>query len=216
MLVMIESESEDQDSTNESGVQETVHAIGSPSYKDLVEENTYLRSERSQLYDELARVSGSGAGAAEGGKLAGCHCAALTETLQIELSKERSQNKKFMTHFEYLKNEINHLQFHGSEQAAVALGLEERLQQSEEELHAANAELLQILPLRIKLNEMRQKTETVSGELLNAKNEIHELREARDRLQMSLDLSQQDLEGSQSKLATTTKKVTSLKVMKKG
>ena len=152
MLVMIESESEDQDSTNESGVQETVHAIGSPSYKDLVEENTYLRSERSQLYDELARVSGSGAGAAEGGKLAGCHCAALTETLQIELSKERSQNKKFMTHFEYLKNEINHLQFHGSEQAAVALGLEERLQQSEEELHAANAELLQILPLRIKLN----------------------------------------------------------------
>ena len=63
---------------------------------------------------------------------------------------------------------------------------------------------------------MRQKTELISGEMLSAKNEIHELREARDRLQVSLDVSQQDLEGSQSKLAVTTKKVNTLKSIKKG
>ena len=200
---------------SDKAIEETQHAIGSPSYKDLVEENAYLRSERSQLYDELARVS-SGSSSSEVSKLAGCHCAALTETLQSELSKERSQNKKFIAHFEYLKNEIAHLQVHGNEQAAVAKSLEERLEQSEEGLHAANSELLQILPLRIKLNETRQKMESVSQEILVTNNEMHEVRLNRDKLQMQLDASQQLLEASQNKLTSTTRKKDDLKIEKKG
>lgn len=195
--------------------EEVVHAIGSPSYKDLVEENAYLRSERSQLYDELARTT-TMHGSNDAKKLVGCHSAALTDTLQNDLTKERNQNKKFMAHFEFLKSEIAHLQQHGSEQAAVAKKLEERLEQSEEGFHAANAELLQILPLRIKLNEMRQKMESVSGEMLNAKNEIHEIGQARDSLQTALNSSQEFLEVSQEKLVIASRKVSDLRADKKG
>ena len=212
---MIEPTSESQLEAGDRTDDEIVHAIGSPSYKDLVEENAYLRSERSQLYDELARTS-TGNGANDSKKLVECHSVGLTDTLQSELTKERNQNKKLMTHLDYLKNEIAHLQLHGSEQAAVARDLEERLEQSEEGFHAANAELLQILPLRIKLNEMRQKTETISGEMLTAKNEIHELGQARDSLQIALDSSQQLLTVSQEKLVSATRKVSDLRADKKG
>lgn len=190
----------------DSGTEDEAHAIGNPSYKDLAEENAYLRAERSQLYDQLARVS-----LMEASSTANTLPDERILLLENELLKEKNQNMRYLSRFEYLKSEIIHLQFHGTEQAAVAKDLEERLQQSQECLHAANAEILQILPLRIKLNEMRQKAESASGEVLAANNEIHQLTQERDRMKLSQESLTISLETAQSKVVTVSRKVHDLK-----
>jgi hypothetical protein len=190
----------------DNGAEEEAYAIGNPSYKDLAEENAYLRAERSQLYDQLAKVS-----LMEASSIADNTPDVTIGLLENELQKEKNQSMWYLSRFEYLKSEIIHLQFHGTEQAAVAKDLEERLQQSQECLHAANSEILQILPLRIKLNEMRQKAESVSGEVLAANNEIHQLTQERDRMKFSLESLTQLLETAQSKVLTVSRKVHDLK-----
>ena len=192
-------------------IEDEAYSIGNPSYKDLVDENTYLRSERSQLYDELARVSQPDTTS----KIDKTR-KELIGVLESDISNEKNQNRRLLSQFEFLKSEIAHLQFHGAEQATVAKGLEERLEQSQECLHAANAELLQILPLRIKLNEMRQKMELISGEILATNNEMHELLLERDRLKTSLEASTQSHEASRLKLACTSRRVHDLKADKEG
>lgn len=196
----------DQDFPCDIGAEVEVFAIGNPSYKDLSEENAYLRAERSQLYDQLAKVS-----LMESSSIADNLPDDTVKMLQNELQKEKNQSMQYLSRFEYLKSEIIHLQFHGTEQAAVAKDLEERLQHSQECLHAANAEILQILPLRIKLNEMRQKAESLSGEVLAANNEIHQLTQERDRLKLSQESLTQSLETAHNKVVTVSRKVYDLK-----
>ena len=190
---------------------EASYAVGNPSYKDLVEENAYLRSERSQLYDELARVSLTDAPVRSESTRD-----EVIESLERELIREKDQNIRLGGHFDFLKSEIAHLQFHGSEQAAVAKSLEERLEGSQECLHAANAELLQILPLRIKLNDLRQKTENISADVLAANNEKHQLIQERDRLKSSLDAVTHSMETAQGKLMSSSRKAQDLKIEKSG
>ena len=198
-------------SIEEKIAQEASYVVGNPSYKDLVEENAYLRSERSQLYDELARVSITDAPTR-------CDSTRdeMIESLEKELMKEKDQNIRLGGHFDFLKSEIAHLQFHGSEQAAVAKSLEERLEGSQECLHAANAELLQILPLRIKLNDLRQKTENISADVLAANNDKHQLIQERDRLKSSLDAVTHSMETAQGKLMSSSRKAQDLKIEKSG
>ena len=198
-------------SIEEEIAEEAAYAVGNPSYKDLVEENAYLRSERSQLYDELARVSVTDAPIKSD-----VTRDEVIESLEKELIKEKDQNKRLGGHFDFLKSEIAHLQFHGSEQAAVAKSLEERLEGSQECLHAANAELLQILPLRIKLNDLRQKTESISADVLAANNDKHQLIQERDRLKSSLDAVTHSMETAQGKLMSSSRKAQDLKVEKSG
>ena len=198
-------------SNEEETSEEAAYAVGNPSYKDLVEENAYLRSERSQLYDELARVSVTDAPIRSDSTRD-----EVIESLEKELMKEKDQNKRLGGHFDFLKSEIAHLQFHGSEQAAVAKSLEERLEGSQECLHAANAELLQILPLRIKLNDLRQKTENISADVLAANNEKHQLIQERDRLKSSLDAVTHSMETAQGKLMSSSRKAQDLKIEKSG
>jgi uncharacterized coiled-coil DUF342 family protein len=190
----------------DNGAVEEAYVIGNPSYKDLAEENVYLRAERSQLYDQLAKVS-----LMEASSIADNAPEETIGLLENELQKEKNQCMKYLSRFEYLKSEIIHLQFHGTEQAAVAKDLEERLQLSQECLHVANSEILQILPLRIKLNEMRQKAESVSGEVLAANNEIYQLTQERDRMKLSQESLTVSLETAQSKVVTVSRKVHDLK-----
>ena len=75
----------------------------SPSYMDLVDENTYLRAERSQLYSELATISQLFEQTPEGAQ------EKVIEGLESELSKERDHNEKLLNYFEFLKGEIAHL-----------------------------------------------------------------------------------------------------------
>ena len=84
--------------------EEAAYAVGNPSYKDLAEENAYLRSERSQLYDELARVSLTNAS-----KRIDSTRDEVIESLERELMKEKDQNVQLMDHFDFLKSEIAHL-----------------------------------------------------------------------------------------------------------
>lgn len=84
--------------------EEASYSIGSPSYKDLVEENAYLRSERSQLYDELARVSQADAPLRIDNTRD-----KFIEALEHDLEHERNQNIRLVNHFEYLKIEVAHL-----------------------------------------------------------------------------------------------------------
>ena len=198
-------------SIEEEIAEEAAYAVGNPSYKDLVEENAYLRSERSLLYDELARVSVTDAPIKSD-----ITRDEVIESLEKELMKEKDQNKRLGGHFDFLKSEIAHLQFHGSEQAAVAKSLEERLEGSQECLHAANAELLQILPLRIKLNDLRQKTENISADVLAANNDKHQLIQERDRLKSSLDAVTHSMETAQGKLMSSSRKAQDLKIEKSG
>jgi chromosome segregation ATPase len=191
--------------------EEAAYAVGNPSYKDLAEENAYLRSERSQLYDELARVTSNDV------QVRGDSTRdEVIESLERELTKEKDQNIRLGGQFDYLKSEIAHLQFHGSEQAAVAKSLEERLEGSQECLHAANAELLQILPLRIKINDLRQKTENISADVLAANNDKHQLIQERDRLKSSLDAVTHSMETAQGKLMSSSRKAQDLKIEKSG
>ena len=91
------------DVTSDRTTEEVTFGNSSPSYMDLLEENAYLRSERSQLYSELATMTllfaESPGGAQE----------KVIEALETELSTERDQNEKLLSYFEFLKCEITHL-----------------------------------------------------------------------------------------------------------
>ena len=96
--------SNENDLTEDSVTEEAAYAVGNPSYKDLAEENAYLRSERSQLYDELARVS-----LTQASKRDDSTRDEVIESLERELIKEKDQNVQLIDHFDFLKSEIAHL-----------------------------------------------------------------------------------------------------------
>jgi chromosome segregation ATPase len=186
---------------------ETVFGAGPPSYEDLVEENSYLRSERSQLYDELAKAS-----IIKPQNTKDCSICNLKHQILVnEVSKEKDQNKKLHIDIDQLKQELTQLNIHGLERSEVSKELEQRLEQSEENLIAATAELLQILPLRIKLNEMRQKYEAITGDILISNNKISEITRERDKMKLSFEMSQKSLNDSEISLEKMSNKVSSLK-----
>lgn len=185
----------------------TIFVASSPSYKDLVEENAYLRSERSQLYDELAQATVQKTPTVKDCSI----CNLKHQILVNEISKERDRNKNLYANIDHLKQELAQLNLHGNERAVVALELEQRLERSEENLIAATAELLQILPLRIKLNEMRQKYEVITGDVLLSNNKISEITRENEKLKSSIEICQQSLKDSESSLEMLSNKVLSLK-----
>ena len=101
VLIYLSNES---DLTEDSVTEEAAYAVGNPSYKDLVEENAYLRSERSQLYDELARVSVTDAPIRSD-----MTRDEVIESLEKELIKEKDRNVQLIDHFDFLKSEIEYL-----------------------------------------------------------------------------------------------------------
>lgn len=91
------------DVIGERSTEEIKFGNASPSYMDLVDENAYLRGERSQLYSELATMSLLYAQTPEGAQ------EKVIEKLENELFLERDHNEKLLSYFEFLKGEITHL-----------------------------------------------------------------------------------------------------------
>ena len=110
--------SDELDLIEDKLTEEAAYAIGNPSYKDLVDENAYLRSERSQLYDELTRVSQLDTTCKVESSLA-----QIIKALEGELICERAQNCELMSHFEYLKGEIAHLLTTSSRRSSRTSGI---------------------------------------------------------------------------------------------
>jgi chromosome segregation ATPase len=201
---MLESAEEVDAGENEK---ETMFGAGPPSYEDLVEENSYLRSERSQLYDELARAS-----VIKPPNVKDCTiCNLKHQVLANEISKEKDLNKKLHIDIDQMKQELAQLNIHGLERSEVSKELEQRLEQSEENLIATTAELLQILPLRIKLNEMRQKCEVITGDILISNNKISEITRERDKMKLISEICQKSLKDAENSLEKMSNKVSSLK-----
>ena len=110
--------SDDLDLIEDKLTEEAAYAIRNPSYKDLVDENAYLRLERSQLYDELARVSQQDTSCKVESPLA-----QIIKALEGELFCERAQNTELLSHFEYLKGEIAHLLTTSSRRSSRTSGI---------------------------------------------------------------------------------------------
>ena len=154
-----------------------------PCMGDLLEENVYLRSQLSTFYDQVAQPP-----SLEIEKLT-CDCALRIRVLDDNLLEERRQNKTLDTEIDNLQHELGHLQSHSVEQALVAKNLENKLRETECDLHMANAELLQILPLRMKLNETNKKLEVLKGETLTTNNRIVSLNIDKEHLNKQLEQS---------------------------
>ena len=178
--VMMES-SDDPDrapvSEAENGISKT------PRMEDLLEENAYLRSQLSTFYDQVAQPP-----SLQIEKLT-CDCALRIRVLDDNLLEERNQNKMLDTQIDNIQHELGHLQSHSIEQALVAKNLENKLRETECDLHMANAELLQILPLRMKLNETNKKLEALKGETLTTNNRIISLNIDKEHLNKQLEQS---------------------------
>lgn len=158
-------------------------AIGCPSYGDLVEENLYLRAEMCRFYEQSTIKSNS-----PSAKYPTDFLARMKE-LEEEIAEEKNHHRKATANVEKLQSELVHLQTHSLEQAAAAHILGQKTEEVEYELHLANAELLQILPLRIKLTESNKKIEALRGEILVAGNEILAITLARDQISAQDDIS---------------------------
>lgn len=158
-------------------------AVGCPSYGDLVEENTYLRSEVCRFYEQSAVRPSS--------PISKCQTDLLVRTKELEelIAEEKRQHSKSIEYIENLLSELNHLQAHSLEQVAAAQILSQKTEEVEYELHLANAELLQILPLRMKLTDSNKKVEALRGEILVAGNEVLVIGLACDQMSAQNDLS---------------------------
>ena len=137
-----------------------------PSYDDLVEENEYLRSEVAQLYDQIANPPKITI------QQTAFDCAMQIKALDDVISDLKHQNELLTTRVGGLTVEAGYLQSHSEQQAIAATLLENQLRDTESELHTANAELLQILPLRMKLSDAHKKLELIKAECLGKDNEI--------------------------------------------
>jgi chromosome segregation ATPase len=158
-------------------------AVGCPSYGDLVEENSYLRSEVCRFYEQSAVRPSS--------PITKCPTDLLVrmKELEDEIAEEKCQKSKSKDDIDRLQSELIHLQAHTLDQAAAAQILGQKAEEVEYELHLANAELLQILPLRMKLTESNKKIEALRGEILMAGNEILNIGLTCDQMSAQNDLS---------------------------
>jgi hypothetical protein len=168
-------------------------AVGCPSYGDLVEENSYLRSEVCRFYEQSAIRPSS--------PTTKCPTDLLVrmKELEDEIAEEKWKHSKSMDNIEMLHSELIHLQAHSLEQATVSQILGQKTEEVEYELHLANTELLQILPLRMKLTESNKKVEALRGEILMAGNEILNIGLACDQMSAQNDLSHQCCEELQKR-----------------
>ena len=182
----------------------------SPSLEDLLEENAYLRSQLSTFYDQIAQQPHLGT------KKVSCDCALRIKVLDDNVLEERYQNKKLDTKIENLQHELEHLQSHSIEQALVAKNLENKLKEAECDLHMANAELLQILPLRMKLNETNKKLEALKGETLSTNNCIIALNIDKDHLNKQLEQSWLNFDDMQNSFNNLWKDCQHVKTEKTG
>ena len=163
-----------------------------PCMGDLLEENVYLRSQLSTFYDQVAQPP-----SLQIEKLT-CDCALRIRVLDDNLLEERNQNKMLDTQIDNIQHELGHLQSHSIEQALVAKNLENKLRETECDLHMANAELLQILPLRMKLNETNKKLEALKGETLTTNNRIISLNIDKEHLNKQVEQSWLNFEDMQN------------------
>ena len=159
-------------------------AVGCPSYGDLVEENSYLRSEVCRFYEQSAIRPLS--------PITKCPTDLIVriKELEDEIAEEKCLHGFSIANIASLQSELLHLQTHSLEQAAAAQILGQKTEEVEYELHLANAELLQILPLRMKLTECNKKVEALRGEVLMAGNQILAIGLACDQMSAKNDLSQ--------------------------
>lgn len=169
-------------------------SVGHPSYKDLLEENKYLRSVLSKLYEQAAPTPMDAIRNVQAGLICGA-----TQPVDAP-SEESCQHMKLVTNFGVQELELKHLQAHCMEQAAASKAFCQKLEEVECELNLANVEIMQILPLRMKLTESNKKIDALRGELLAANNENAD--HGSDKLQMviQLEISSQRIEDSNKTL----------------
>ena len=163
-------------------------SVGQPSYKDLLDENKYLRSVLSKLYEQAALTSTDVSRKAQTDLISGTQQSAETP------SEECYQHKNLVTSYDVQELELRHLQAHCIEQAAALKAYCQKLEEVECDLNLANVEILQILPLRMKLTESNKKLDVLRGEVLIANNENADRSSEKIQLLVQLDMSRQRYE----------------------
>lgn len=186
---------------------EDVKAAGHPSYDDLLEENKYLRSEVSRFYEEKVILPNI---VEENSKI----IAIRPIEFESFVTEQKSSFKDLLSKFKALEIDFDHLQSHSSQQAIESKRASRIIEELQYELNAANAELLQILPLRLKLTESNKKVENLrrdnlaTGEQLsNTQLEKHTLFCKLDRSRSSLDDMQNSLKNEVLKAASSDEKI---------
>ena len=133
------------------------------STEDILEENAFLRAERASLFAQLTTALSTNGNS---------HLQEQLLTLKAANDKTIKQNGKLNTEIVSLKYELDVMRRHSTVLFEDSKILESRLFQTEETVNSLNAEILQILPLRIKVNKSRQKTDSLSVELLHTSNQL--------------------------------------------
>jgi predicted nucleic acid-binding Zn-ribbon protein len=186
---------------------EDVKAAGHPCYDDLLEENKYLRSEVSRFYEEVVILPTL---VEENSNIN------AIRPIEFEsfVTEQKSSFKNLLSKFKALEIDFDHLQSHSSQQAIESKRASRTIGELQYELNAANAELLQILPLRLKLTESNKKVENLrrdslaTGEQLsNTQLEKHVLLSKLDRSRSSLEDMQNSLKKEVSKAASSDEKI---------
>ena len=179
----------------------------SPNYNDLLEENKYLRGELSRFYEQIAQPDKANDK---------CDCALRIKALEDSMLAAGLFHDQLIAKIESLRNELGHIQAHSIEQAALAKSLENRLLDTEADLHVANAELLQILPLRMKLTEANKKLEAIRADFFATSNQINSLNQEKAQLQKDLEKSWLNFEDMQLSFNNLWEQCQAVKVEKIG
>ena len=176
---------------------EDVKAAGHPSYDDLLEENKYLRSEVSRFYEEVVIPPRSGHECYDDIDIQ--HSEHEYEYRTV-CSEQKTSFRDLESNFKVLQADFNHLQAHSNEQAVESRRASRTIEELQYELNVANAELLQILPLRLKLTESNKKIENLRKDNVATGEDLSNLQHEKHILASRLDHSRTSLENMQNEL----------------
>jgi chromosome segregation ATPase len=177
---------------------------------DLRDENAFLRSELTRLYAELgAQTSGSScrkdcvttsSDRTEEKAERVCSLCQLSEEsfakLEGQVLEQKSHISSLITQLGAAQRDIAYHEAHSAERAEAMKSLEEQLKLAEDRAHMMHGEVLQILPLRLKVNELKQRIDDLNACQQESKNELFLVSAERTRLKATLDSTAQHLEQS--------------------
>jgi hypothetical protein len=172
---------------------EDVKAAGHPCYDDLLEENMYLRSEVSRFYEEVVILPSI---VEENSNI----IAIRPIEFESFVTEQKSSFKDLLSKFKALEIDFDHLQSHSSQQAIESKRASRTIEELQYELNAANAEILQILPLRLKLTESNKKVENLRRDNLATGEQLSNTQLEKNILLSKLDRWRSSLEDMQNSL----------------